>query len=116
MSTGAICGLYGTVGGFTEITRWEIELTQEAIDATSMDSGGWLEFIACLKGGNGTFTSLSGGGAVGLKTGATFKTKSTGGVTFTGNIIISSKRVTVDVADKVTWDYAFVFTGAITIS
>jgi len=118
MATAAICGYDGSVSGVTgvtEVTQWTISRTVDANDATSMDSIGWKEFIACLKGGSGSFTSIGHEAAVGSYT-ATFKTKSSGGATISGAIIVQKCSVESSVAGIVTYNHDFVFTGAVGIS
>jgi len=118
MATSALCGMAGTVtgsGGGTEITRWTIDQTIEALDATSMASAGWKERIACLKGATGSYSCVGGSPSVGPATGS-FKTKSSGGYSIGGAIIVSKVTINTPVDGVVSFDAEFTFTGTITVS
>jgi hypothetical protein len=119
MATSALCGSGGVVtgvGSVSEVTRWTIDQTIEALDATSMASNGWKERIACLKGATGSFTCVGVAPAVGPDASVTFKTASVGGYTISGGIIISKVTVNTPVDGVVSFDAEFVFTGTITVS
>ena len=114
MSTAALCGLSGTVTGptgVTECTNWEATLNVAAEDATSFNSDGWRERIACLKGGSGTFRSIGHPSVVGAGTGS-FKTSATG-LTIGGAIIITKIDTETPVNGIVSFAHSFNFTGAI---
>lgn len=119
MSTAAIAGFDGSVSGPTgasEVKDFTINLTTEALDTTSFDSGGYREFIEGLKGATGSFTSQ---GTAPVSRGictATFKTKSSGGATIAGSILVSQAAVSTPVEGVVTCACDFSFTGSITIS
>jgi len=119
-ATLALCGQSGSIGGITgglEVTEWNMELTVESIDATSMGaagSNGWKEKIACVKGGSGNFITIGSMSAVGLQAGCSFVDAAVGGTTISGSIIVTDIQITTPVADKVAWDHKFLFTGAIT--
>lgn len=113
----ALSGKLGSVdigGAVSEARNWEIELTSEALDATTYGSSGWLEFIAGLSGGSGTFESLNARITVGLKAAATFAIPS--GPSIAGSIIITGYTPSAPVDGVVTYTYAFTFTGVITSS
>jgi predicted secreted protein len=112
MATASICGLGGSVTGTgaTEIYKWEITVNKDAIEATSFDSQGWKEKVACLIGASGTFSSRNSASTVGLHAGVAFKT-SASGVAITGNIIISKISVSTPVDGIINYDHTFVFTG-----
>ena len=111
MATTADCGSTGSVSLGGEITSWTLNLNQDALEATSMASGGFKEFIGCLKDADGTFTTLVPCGAIGASAGVVF-TNDKG--TWTMDIIITNLSTEVDVNGVVTFNYTFVSTGAIT--
>ena len=118
-ATTAIAGFSGSITGptgFVEVTQWKLTLTTAALDATSMASAGFEEFITGLKGAKGTATCQ---GTVipvqGLSAG-TLKTASTGGATISGSILIHEVGIGVPVEGKVTYDVSFNFTGSITVA
>lgn len=115
MATSALCGYSGTVtnaGASTEVTQWEITLNVDAQEATSFESDGWKERIACLKGGSGTFRSIGTSSTVGAHASAAFKTASAG-LTITGNIIITRIDVETPVNGIVSFNHSFNFTSTI---
>jgi len=116
MSTAALCGMSGSVTGATgalEIFSWEIVQTIDAIEATSFDSAGWKERIACLKGASGSFKSQGASSTVGKHVSAVFKDAQVGEYTISGNIVISKITIETPVADKITFNHEFNFTGTI---
>lgn len=117
MATAAISGKNGSVnigGAVSEARNWEIELTSEALDATTYDSSGWMEFIAGLSGGTGSFESINARIAVGSHAAATFAV--TSGPSIAGAIIITSYTPGAPVDGVVIYTYNFTFTGTITSS
>ena len=116
MSTSAICGSGGSVTGATgatEINFWEITQTVDAIEATSFDSSGWKERVACLKGASGTFRSLGESSTIGAHAGCAFK-DAAAGYTISGAIIINRITIGTPVDGIVSFNHEFVFTGAVT--
>ncbi len=119
MATAAIAGYDGSVSGpsgVSEVTQWEIDLTVDSVDATSFDSNGWHEFIAGLQGANGSFTAIGSPPATGAASSATFKTKSTGGKSISGDIIVTSVKYTTPVEGRVEYAATFQFTGEVTVA
>lgn len=117
MSTAAICGYSGTIassGGALEITNWEVTLTVDTPEATSMASAGWKERVPCLKGATGNFRCLGASSTVGLHAGAIFKTAPADGMSISGDIIISRITVGTPVDGLVSFAHEFTFTGDIT--
>jgi hypothetical protein len=112
MATASICGTGGSVTGTgaTEIYKWEVTVNKDAKDATSFESQGWKERVACLIGASGTFSSKNSPSTVGPHAGVAFKT-SASGVAITGNIVISKVTTNTPVDDIITFDHTFVFTG-----
>ena len=111
ISTASKCGWNGTITGFAgEITKWEFTEEQAAIDATSMSSLGWKEYIACLKSGSGSFTSQTPCGGVGAHASVVFTNDL---ASYTANIIVTNISVKAPVDGKITFDYTFVVTGEI---
>ena len=119
MSTAAISGHDGSITGPTgmsEVIDWKAEITTREIEATSMGSAGYEEFITGLKGAtfNGTCqgTTLPSRGLSAV----TLKTKSTGGVTVSGSAIIGRVGITDPVDGRVTYDFDGKFTGSVAIA
>lgn len=118
-ATTAISGHDGSItgpNGMTEVVSWNCDVTCEDLDATSMASSGWKEFIEGLKGASG---SASVQGTLAPSTGisaGTLKTKSTGGTTLSGSIKIGRVGIGVPVDGKVTYDVDFQFTGSVAIA
>jgi len=55
---GAICGKNGTVNGSgATIRSWSINIETDLLDATTMGSNGYREFIECLTGATGSLTA-----------------------------------------------------------
>lgn len=117
MATSALCGYSGSVTGpgATEVTQWEITQTQEAVEATSFESAGWKERVACLKGATGSFRSVGSSSEVGLHTGCSFKDNAAG-YTISGSIVINQITVDTPVDGIVSFTHTFSFTGNITAS
>ena len=117
--TTAISGHSGSIvgpSGVSEVINWSADITEEALDATSMASTGWKEFIAGLKGVTGSASCQGSAAPATGKTAGTLKTKSTGGTTLTGSVLVSSVGVGVPVDNKVTYDVNFSFTGSVAIA
>lgn len=123
MATASYCGYDGSVSGATgatEITSWKISRIQDTNDATSMSPTatadlGWKEFLPCLQDFSGSFACVGHECAVGPYSGV-FKTKSSGGVTITGAIIVTKMAADSSVSGLVTYNHDFVFTGNAVIS
>jgi len=118
-ATTAIAGHGGSlVGptGVTEIVSWSADVTQEALDATSMASTGWREFIIGLSGVTGSASCQGSAIPTAGASAGTLKTKATGGSTLTGSVLISRVGVSVPVDGKITYDVDFSFTGSVAIA
>lgn len=115
MATAAICGTTGTVSGGTEVISWTVTKTQEAVEATSMASGGFKERIPCLIGATFSFTAIGAKPTMGAASGQ-FKTASAGGATISGAIIINKVSVETPVEGVVTFTAEGVFTGAVSVA
>ena len=120
MATAALAGYNGSIAGPTgtlEIKSWTADMNIVALDATSMASNGYMEYIPGLKGVTGNFKSLapitahSGLQALTLKS-----NKTSGGITLTGSAIISKVTPDVPVDGVVSYDCDFSFTGSIAIT
>lgn len=124
MATTAIAGYSGTVSGTgansaTEIKSWQLTITTEALDATSMASSGWREFICGLRGGTGTFTCIGTPPTVSTvaTNSITLDTNTgSGGNTYSGTCIITSVEYGDTVDGVVTYVAQFTMTGAITVT
>lgn len=112
MSTAAACGYTGLTNLGDEITRWEISQLQDAIDATSMDSAGDREYIACLQSLEGTFDTQIPCGSVGSEVGVSFMNDLIG---YSFDCYVTDVKNSVPVGDKVTFTYSFVSTGEVTV-
>lgn len=111
MATTSDCGSTGTCSLGGEITSWSVTLRVDAVDATSMASGGYGENIACLKDASFTFESLTLVGTIGANAALNFTNDK---ASYTFNAIIESINTTVDVNDVVKFVISGVSTGAIT--
>lgn len=110
-ATNSKCGSTGTVSLGGEITDWTLNLITDSPDATSMSSGGFKEYIACLKGADFTFTSLVPCGAIGAHASVTFTNDL---ATYTFDAIINDLGTSVDTAGVINFNYSGVATGAVT--
>ena len=119
-SSVAYCGSTGSItgpGGITEIFDWTVNLDIDTHDVITMDSAdGWVNVVGCLKGGSGSYKSYSSGATVGPIASIHLNSKSSGGVTISGAIIVNKCSTIVDVAGLVTWENSFVFSGDIAAS
>jgi hypothetical protein len=116
MPTAAFCGDGGSIAGAsgTEIVEWNIDLTVDVIDGTSMGSNGWKEKISCLRGGTGNFICIGERPTIGKTAGNATFTDKAGGADIVGVIWISDVQHTTPVADRVAFDAKFTFTDTIT--
>lgn len=117
MPTSSISGHTGSItgpSGMTEVISWKCDLTIKELEATSMGSSGYEEFVVGLKGAS--FSGSCQGATMptrGTCT-ATLVTASTGGVTISGAAIIGKVGITTPVDGKVTFDFDGKFTGSVT--
>lgn len=118
MPTGAIAGYGGSISGTnagTEIKKWSATVKVTLLDATSMASSGWEEFILGLSGCSGTFDCI--GTAPKKGTSATSLTlTAASGRTISGSAIISDVAYNVPVEGVVGYTATFKFTGSVTVS
>ena len=117
MATTSLCGYNGSVTGATgalEIQYWEINQNVDAQEATSFDSAGWKERVACLKGATGNFRSIGHPSTISGTKACVFKDQQVGGYTISGNIIITKIGHSTVVDGIVTFPHDFTFTGAVT--
>ena len=118
MTTPALTGKDGVVnigGVIAEVTQWSMDRNTEAVEATSMTSGGNREFVAGLFGWSGTFTLLKFINKTGAQAAATFQVAAAAGTAspkFSGSILITNEPVTVPVDGRVEYAYTFTGTGA----
>lgn len=108
-----------TIGtAVAEVNGFTINREVEALDATSFDSTGNMEFIDGLAQTNGTFTSLVFLNKQGTQASATFQSgasPATNNPSFAGAIVITTEAVAHEVAGVVTYSYNYTFSGAVTI-
>lgn len=119
MATTALSGKSGSItggGGASEITQWNSNIEIDMLDATSMASSGFREYIAGLQGCTGSFTAIGTKPTASTTSASLSLLTSAGGVTISGTAFIHSVAVTSDVADKVVWTANFTFTGSFTVS
>jgi len=119
MSTSAISGKAGVVTGAnsaSEITEWSVSVTAEALDATSMDSDGWREFIIGLEGATGSLTCIGARPTSGAAASLSLKTKAAGGVEISGAAILSSIETSESVDGVVSHAAEFTFNGEVTVA
>ena len=112
-STSAKCGYNGTISLGGEVTKWEFIEELDTPDATSMTSGGFHEYISCLKSASGSFETQTAMGAVGSHAGVTFEDDV---VSYTLDLIVTDIKNAVPVGDKITFTYSFISTGAIVVT
>ncbi len=118
MATAAISGYGGSISGSagTEIKKWSATPKVTLLDATSMASGGFEEFIAGLQGCSGSFDCIGTPPAVTTASVTlTLKTASAG-MTITGKAYISDVAVSTPVENVVTYTATFKYTGTVTVS
>jgi len=80
------------------------------LDATTMGSGGYREFVAGLIGATGTLTAtdrFSASSTVALATGSN---------TYTGTVLFNGEAVETPVDGLVGFTHNFTFTGSITVA
>lgn len=120
MATASLCGKTGSVSGVgtvAEIREWSCDLVLDALDATSMNSGGWREFIEGLKSGNGSLTAV-GAEAPAVGTIATLTLacggSGSGAPNISGKAILSNVSYSTPHDGVVEFSADFQFTGVIT--
>jgi len=118
-ATTAIAGYDGSItgpSGMTEVISWNCDITVDELDATSMASSGWKEFIEGLKS---VTVSANVQGSAAPTTGmsaCTLKTKATDGSSFTSSAHLHRVGIGVPVDGKVTYDVELNFTGSVAIA
>jgi len=124
-NTVALSGKSGTLTGdgacgATEIKNWKVSVKIAALDATSMASAGWEEFIVGLMGASGSFTAIGVSplaGAIAQTVAATISLKTnTAGITVSGKCIVETAEVGADVGGVVSYDCTFKFTGVVSVA
>ncbi len=115
MPTTALSGHTGSISGSggTEIKKWNVAVKTIALEATSMASQGWQEFIEGLQGATGSFDCIGTKPTRGVAVALSLTTAS-GGATISGKALIHDVQVTSDVSAVVGWTAQFTFTGAVT--
>ena len=119
MATTALSGKAGSISGITgtEITSWEVAVTIEAVEATSMASGGWNEFVEGLSGATGSFECVGTKPVQGAKASVDFLLKdSSGAIGISGDIIVSEVNTSTPHDGVVTYRANFSFTGEVTVN
>lgn len=119
MATSAISGHDGSITGPTgmaEVVDFKVDITTKEIEATSMGSKGFEEFIAGLQGAS--FSGTCQGMTLPTRglSAVTLKTKSTGGITVSGSALISRVGINDPVDGRVTYDFDGKFTGSVAVS
>jgi hypothetical protein len=118
MATAAISGYTGSVSGSagTEIKKWQATPKATLLDATSMASAGWEEFIVGLQGCAGTFDCIGTPPVVSTSSITLTLKTATSGTTITGKALISDVAYNTPVEGVVTYTATFKFTGTVTVS
>lgn len=112
-TTSAKCGYTGTTSIGTEVVDFNINLLQDVVEATSLDSNGLKESIACLKSAEGDFTTIVPSGTVGSRLGVAFSAATE---TITFDLLINNIVVSATVDGRCSYKYSFVSTGEIVIT
>jgi hypothetical protein len=115
MATTALSGHTGSItgSGGTEIKKWAVTVKTTPLEATSMASAGWQEFIEGLQGATGSFDCIGTKPTRGVAASLSLLTAS-GGATIAGKALIHDVQANSDVAGVVGWTAQFTFTGAVT--
>lgn len=109
-TTTALAGYDGKVEGLAgtaEVYKWEVDETLEALDASAFGSQ-WKQYVAGMKTFTGTLSARGARFSTGADAGVAFITH-TSGITLTGDIIITSSVVNVEVDGIV--DFTATFQG-----
>lgn len=109
-ATAAVCGSTGSTSLGGEIKEWNLNLNEDIPEVTSMSSGGFKEFLPCLRDADGDFESFTSIGAIGARASVDFVNDK---YTYTMDIIITDVTLTDAVEDAIRFKYTFVSTGAI---
>ncbi len=122
MANSSVSGKLGTVTGVTgvsEITRWNAAIASDALDATSINSAGWREFILGLQGATGSLSAF-GNAAPTIPTDGSptvtlsLVTDSGSSVTVAGDAILNNINIESTVEGVVTFTADYTFTGQVT--
>ena len=114
MSTASQCGYSGSTTIGTEVLEWNLNLLEDTPEATNMTtSGGYKEYIACLKSAEGDFVTQVPSGIQGARVGATFHNSIK---TIDLDLIVTNIVVSSPVDGKVTYRHSFVSTGPVVVS
>ena len=110
MSTTTKSGVEGTTSYGTEVTRWNLKITTDMLDASSMSSAGWKEHVPGLVGVSGSFTSnlvLTTGAHAGISLTDAL------GIAYTCDVIVTNVKVhtPVDGVVEFTADFEGSLTG-----
>ena len=116
MASAAYCGTTGSVSGGTEVFDWTANLDVDNFDIISFSStDGWVDVLACLKGGNFTYKSYSTPTTTGPAS-VTLLSKPSGGCSIGGSVIVNKVSTIVDANGVVSYETAGVFNGDIVAS
>jgi hypothetical protein len=118
MATIAISGKAGAItgpSGLAEVTRWSCDVEYELLDATSMESNGYAEYVLGLQGASGTLDAIGTPPALGSVGTLVLKTKTTGGRSITGAALIEKVSYTSAVDGRVEFGAAYKLKGTVTL-
>jgi len=108
---GAICGKNGTVNGSgATIRSWSINIETDLLDATTMGSNGYREYIECLTGATGSLTAterFAGGATISLENTNT---------TYGGTVKFGTEAVETPVEGLVLYTHDFTFSGSVVVA
>jgi hypothetical protein len=100
-----------SMGGEIKNLKFDVDL--DIPDATSSASGGYKEFIGCLRSSTGSFEALTPCGLVDSYNAIVLKASNTTGDSITCDIIITSVKESIPVEGIVTYTYTFESNGSI---
>jgi hypothetical protein len=100
---GSVAGTPGSGDVGAEITEWSLDDTVESLDATNMAGGGFFDSVEGIFKATGSFTAVGGTPpGKGTVTSVILATNDTpGSDTYEGDILITSKAVSVPVQGSV---------------
>ena len=117
-----ISGMNGSITGLTgatEVTKWTVEVTQEALDATSMYTSGAVPVkrIGCVSGAKATWTSIGDWVDFGTPFTAVFTNDNFSITADSDGFIVTKVDIDIDVENSVvTFNGEGVFNGEPTIT
>ena len=109
-------GSINTGSAVVDVKKFALDITMETPDGTVMGTDGWRQKVEGIKDWKGNFACQVRNIAVGAVPSATFKTKTSGGNTVVGPIMIAKEGIECVVDGVVMWSYDFEGNGKPTIT